>query len=304
MGILSTTKKKGIPVKKLTACLTLTLLFALSVSAATIQIQIYGNSITQYGSLPKTNIYVNFYGHTCNSDSSINNKDSTYTDSLDTLISGSKYTNPYKTLKKSFVRGGGSTTLWTGTVTIYRKGYIIKNKGDTTNDTMDVVIHHFSKLSTSGPSLNYIYAYEKAPIVTTNLFYSNSLLQWGVSDSSIIDSQSLWASYDQGATYKKRIDSLSPLISTQRSYPWSISPGTVIFKIKTTNADSSDSSFYTLSTTSIKNKIRANSTFQKTSTAIFNAQGRLIYKGVMDSRHLKFSTGKYITSNKTKLLLH
>jgi hypothetical protein len=276
-------------VKKLTACLTLTLLFALSVSAVALNIQLYGKAITKN---PKTKFYLSITGKKDSTTTpgktvsvGVNIRDSIYADTLITFLNVPRCSVSVHIKKTGFL----FDSLQKGSVT----------------DTIKCDSFSWYSGASFGEDGYPIHSnvIEKKPKITTKLSYSNSSLQWGIDSTTIVDSQSLWVSYDQGATYK-RLDTNSTLNSTQRIYPCTALPGTVFFKIKATNADSSDSSFDTLSTTSIKYKITANLIPQKVSSAVFNIQGRLIYKGVIDSRYPKFSTGEYFTSNKTLLLLH
>jgi hypothetical protein len=277
-------------VKKIVLCLILTILFALSISATSLHIRLYGKAITKD---PKTKFYLSIKGikdsitnienPSKTVSDSVNIHDSIYADTLIEIIRAARCLVSVNIKKIGFL----FDSLQIGSVT----------------DTIKCDSFSWS----SGDSFsedNYQISsvvIEKKPKITTKLSYSNSLLQWKTHDSTIIDSQSLWASYNQGSTYK-RIDTIS-LTSTQRSYPWITLPGTVIFKIKTTNADSSDSSFDTLSTTNIKNRIIINFNPQKTSSTIFNVQGQLVYKGSINSRFPKLSTGEYFTINKIQLLL-
>ena len=224
--------------KKIVSCFILTILFALSISAASLHIQLYGKAITKD---PRTKFYLSIIGKKDSTTTpgktvsvNVNMHDSIYADTLIKIIGAARCSVSVNIKKIGFL----FDSLQIGSVT----------------DT--IKCDSFSWRSGSGFAQEsysiYSVVIEKKPKITTKLSYSNSLLQWATDSSTIIDSQSLWASYDQKSTYK-RIDTINSLTPTQKAYPWIALPGTVIFKIKTTNADSSDSSFFTLSTTSIKN---------------------------------------------------
>jgi len=298
MGILSTTKKKGIPVKKLTACLTLTLLFALSVSASSPPFK-----ITAYGkALADTSIYffVSIKGKDSSDKRAININDTIKKDT--SVIFKDSPTDSFTAIKTLNISVIEPCSL---TITIKREGFLFGGLGlDVPNDS----ILCDSSTYTTGPRFNFpfiglfVKVFEKCPKIT-RISYTNDSLHWGTRPGTIVASQSLWISQDMGLNFS-RLDSLNPLSPTQTSYSWAMPNKSTIIKIKTVNADSSDSSIITLSYTGTKNKITADLIPQKTPSAIFNAQGRLIYKGVIDSRYPKFSTGEYFTSNKTLLLLH
>jgi hypothetical protein len=282
MGILNTTKKKGIPVKKLTVCFTLTLLFALSgFTQVTLNFKLFGNAITQYGNSPKAGFSLILTG-TQDTGTAKKSAPVNIHDTLNTTLS----------VKFTIAR---SCSLQ---VIIKKQGFLIDSSRNSLSKCDSFSWNTGANFSAT--PLITCTVIEKRPKITKFTNSYGSLL-WKIDSSTIVDSQSIWVSSDQGITYK-RIDTTNFLSSTQRSYPWTALPGTVIFKVKASNADSSDSSLYTLSTTGIKNKIVDKLIYQRASSMIFNAQGRLIYRGV-DSRFPKFSTGEYFTENKTQLLL-
>ena len=272
--------------KKLTVCLILTLLFALSVSATSFKFYLYGNAITKYGNSSRASFFVTLKGI---QDTGILKKPVNILDTVnDSLIIQSQ------------LRAAISCSL---VITIKKQGFLIDRSN---RDTVkcDSFSWNTGALFSANNYVIAPFVIEKCPKIITNLNYTGSLLQWGTNPLTIVDSQSLWVSRNNGLTYI-RLDSLNILTPTQNSYLWiPPSSGGAIIKIKTLNADSSDSSSYIYYSTKIipVNKAIIYSTPQKSS--IFNIQGQLIYKGILDQRLFKFSSGEYFTANKIQLLLH
>ena len=284
MGILNITKKKGIPVKKLTVCFTLTLLFAISISASSLTLYFGGKATIKYSNLPETFFYVSITGakDSSNIKKSIAIKD-TLNSNTNVIYSG----NPWKKVYTVFVNASCSLN-----VIAKKKGFIFDTCESFSWSTEGWSIDDFTK---------YCVVYEKKPKIDSLKYYVDSL-KWGIDTSTIVDSQFLLIRHKNSI-----LDSLISLNSTQLSYqltPSSNKNDTITVKLITLNADSSDTSvcYVPPMSTSIKNKITNNLIPQKTSSTIFNAQGQLIYRGI-DSRFPKFSAGEYFTINKNQMLL-
>lgn len=217
--------------KKIILIFILTFLTTIPVSASQFHIMAYGKTITS----PKTNINVTFRGYTCNFNENRIGSDSIFYDSIKTL--DSTQFNGNIGYYKNLMHYLGSNTLWTGTVTAYKKGFTFYNDSQLTDS---IVV---SYVSTMNVEISLI-AIEKPPsiVVTTP---SNStiktpiIFQWISKDSVAITAQSLWISRNNRAFTK--LDTLSP---TASSYSWTplISDfGPIKFMIKASNADTCDS---------------------------------------------------------------
>lgn len=283
--------------KKLTVCFTLTLLFALSISASSLTLYLGGKATIKYSNLPETFFYVSITGA---KDSFSTKKAVAIKDTLD---------GPSNTLDIDIFSGFPTKKAYARFVNASCSLSVIAKKKGFIFGTCDSFF--WSSLPTGGWSAigtDFIIAcavYEKKPKIMTSLNYlKTGSLNWGVDSSTIIDSQFISISHKNS-----NLNSLISLSTIQRSYPMvasTITGDTITVEIITMNADSSDTSKCIIPpiSTSIKNKMITNLALQKISSAVFDIQGRLIYKGFIDSKFIKFSAGKYIASNKTRLILY
>jgi hypothetical protein len=270
--------QKGVPVKKIVFnSLILTILLAVSASA-NLTIYFYGQAITKYSNLPETNFNLTLRGADTVTNVATNVKKRN-TINFDTIISD---TITYMGKAKKITLLNSSCSL---SVVVRKKGFLFDStrSWSTTCDSFSWCSGGWISDYSMGCNV-----YEKRPKITVKLKYTDSL-RWSVDSLTIVDSQFLLISHN---------GSIISLNTTQRSYPWTASTIGDTVKIITVNADSSDTSKCYIIPTSIKYRVTPNLIPQKVFSLILNAQGRLIYKGAIDSK-LKFSTGEYFIPNKT-----
>jgi hypothetical protein len=210
MGILNTTKKKGIPVKTKIVGILITLV--VMSTFANIKITVYGKAITE---ATKTSFYVTFHS---------NVKDSVFYDTV------TKYGGD------PGLGYGGCDTLthiistWQGTITIKKKGFSIgdlqgNNRGD-------------SLIATSGSF--QCRAFEKPPTITktkpigSTLKDTNITFQWKITEPVAIIAESLSVGHNLGTV---ATIPLNPADSIYSWTPQNSDLGSTVITIKAYNAD-------------------------------------------------------------------